>query len=203
MVPEPNIFQAAKGLKAVLVSRLQDKDAGSQTCESLMKAVLVCDKFLTGAQGTQAELEVLKSQVKLTLAKQVPIKRKTIRPQAVLPSAARRITSTSAELHSPDSIDEQAQRESVKAKQKAQSKQAMVKKVLEDQLRQIQQEKNAAKEQKKKEATELKDSIRQYEEEEFQKWQQHKEQQAKTKQMYSHQASQINTKGMYQVERSL
>ena len=52
------------------MSRLQDKDAGSQTCESLMKAVLVCDKFLTGAQGTQAELEVLKSQVKLTLAKQ-------------------------------------------------------------------------------------------------------------------------------------
>jgi hypothetical protein len=55
------------------VSRLQDKDAGSQTCESLMKAVLVCDKFLTGAQGTQAELEVLKSQVKLTLAKQVSL----------------------------------------------------------------------------------------------------------------------------------
>lgn len=36
-----------------------------------MKAVLVCDKFLTRAQGSQAELEVLKSQVKLTLAKQV------------------------------------------------------------------------------------------------------------------------------------
>jgi len=53
------------------VSRLKDKDAGSRTCESLMKAVLVCDKFLTGAQGTQAELEVLKAQVKLTLAKQV------------------------------------------------------------------------------------------------------------------------------------
>lgn len=69
----------------------------------------------------------------------------------------------------------------------------MVKKVLEDQLSQIQQEKNAAKEQKKKEATELRDSIRQYEEEEFQKWQQHKEQQAKTKQMYSQQASQIHT----------
>lgn len=51
--------------------RLQGKDAGSQTSDSLMKAVLVCDKFLTGAQGTQAELEVLKSQVKLTLAKQV------------------------------------------------------------------------------------------------------------------------------------
>ncbi|KAL0032478.1 hypothetical protein WJX77_002857 [Trebouxia sp. C0004] len=234
MVPEPNIFQAAKGLKAVLVSRLQDKDAGSQTCESLMKAVLVCDKFLTGAQGTQAELEVLKSQVKLTLAKQVPIKRKTIRPQAVLPSAARRITSTSAELHSPDSIasscssawpplpgilveprahvlygdfdkmilmqDEQAQRESVKAKQKAQSKQAMVKKVLEDQLRQIQQEKNAAKEQKKKEATELKDSIRQYEEEEFQKWQQHKEQQAKTKQMYSHQVAEVRQRQQLELE---
>ncbi len=38
-----------------------------------MKAVLVCDKFLTGAQGTQAELEVLKAQVKLTLAKQVSL----------------------------------------------------------------------------------------------------------------------------------
>ncbi len=89
--------------------------------------------------------------------------------------------------------DEQAQRESQKANQQAQSKQAMVKKVLEDQLSQIQQERNAAKEQKKKEAAELKDSIRQYEEEEFQKWQQHKEQQAKTKQMYSQQASQIHT----------
>ncbi|KAA6416731.1 MAG: hypothetical protein FRX49_13289 [Trebouxia sp. A1-2] len=226
-MPESNVFQAAKGLKAVLVSRLQDKDAGSQTCESLMKAVLVCDKFLTGAQGTQAELEVLKAQVKLTLAKQASTKRKSIRPQAVLPSAAaataRRTASTSAELPSQasiassrssgwpplpdilleprahvqygdfDKMDEQAQRESQKAKQKAQSKQAMVKKVLEDQLSQIQQEKNAAKEQKKKEATELRDSIRQYEEEEFQKWQQHKEQQAKTKQMYSQQASQIHT----------
>ena len=53
------------------MSRLQGKDAGSQTSDSLMKAVLVCDKFLTRAQGSQAELEVLKSQVKLTLAKQV------------------------------------------------------------------------------------------------------------------------------------
>jgi len=93
--------------------------------------------------------------------------------------------------------DAQAQRESQKAKQKAQSKQATVKKVLEDQLSQIQQEKNAAKEQKKKEATELKDSIRQYEEEEFQKWQQHKEQQAKTKQMYSQQASQIHKRQIH------
>ncbi len=97
--------------------------------------------------------------------------------------------------------DAQAERESQKAKQKAQSKQAMVKKVLEDQLSQIQQEKNAAKEQKKKEATELKDSIRQYEEEEFQKWQQHKEQQAKTKQMYSQQASRLNTQSLYSVEQ--
>lgn len=97
--------------------------------------------------------------------------------------------------------DAQAERESQKAKQKAQSKQAMVKKVLEDQLSQIQQEKNAAKEQKKKEATELKDSIRQYEEEEFQKWQQHKEQQAKTKQMYSQQASRLNTQSLCSVEQ--
>ena len=58
--------------QAVLVSRLQNKDTGSQTSNSLMKAVLVCDKFLTGAQGTQAELDVLKSQVRLTLAQQVP-----------------------------------------------------------------------------------------------------------------------------------
>ncbi|KAL0040705.1 hypothetical protein WJX79_002387 [Trebouxia sp. C0005] len=164
-------------------------------------------------------------------------KRKSIRPQAVLPSAAaataRRTASTSAELPSQASIassrssgwpplpdilleprahvqygdfdkmvlmqDEQAQRESQKAKQKAQSKQAMVKKVLEDQLSQIQQEKNAAKEQKKKEATELRDSIRQYEEEEFQKWQQHKEQQAKTKQMYSQQVAEARQR--HQLER--
>lgn len=83
--------------------------------------------------------------------------------------------------------DEQARKESEKAKQKAQSKQATVRKVLEDQLSQIQQEKAAAKELKKKEAAELKDSIRQYEEEEFQKWQQHKQQQANTKVMYSKQ----------------
>ena len=83
--------------------------------------------------------------------------------------------------------DEQAKKESGKAKQKAQGKQATVRKILEDQLSQIQQEKAAAKELKKKEAAELKDSIRQYEEEEFQKWQQHKQQQAKTKVMYSEQ----------------
>ena len=62
-----------------------------------------------------------------------------------------------------------------------------MRKVLEDQLSQIQQEKNAARELKKKEAAELKDSIRQYEEEELQKWQQHKQQQGKTKKMYSEQ----------------
>lgn len=66
----------------------------------------------------------------------------------------------------------------------------MVKKVLEDQLSQIQQERDAAKEQKKKEAAELRESIRQHEEEEYQKWQQHKEQQAKTKHMYSQQVTQ-------------
>ena len=58
-------------LQAVLVSRLQDRDAGSQASNSLMKAVLVCDRFLTGAQGTQAELEVLKDEVKLVLARTV------------------------------------------------------------------------------------------------------------------------------------
>lgn len=57
--------------QAILVSRLHNKDAGSQTSDSLMKAVNVCDKFLTGAQGTQAELDVLKSQVRLTLAQKV------------------------------------------------------------------------------------------------------------------------------------
>ena len=62
-----------------------------------------------------------------------------------------------------------------------------MRKVLEDQLSQIQQEKSAARELKKREAAELKESIRQYEEEEFQKWQQHKDRQAKTKQMYSEQ----------------
>ena len=36
-----------------------------------MKAVQLCDKFLTAANGNQAELEVLKSVVKQTLAKQV------------------------------------------------------------------------------------------------------------------------------------
>lgn len=85
--------------------------------------------------------------------------------------------------------DELAQKELQKAKQKAHSKQATVRKVLEDQLSQIQQEKHAARELKKKEAAELKDSIRQYEQEEFQKWQEQKEQQAKTKQMYSEQVS--------------
>lgn len=85
--------------------------------------------------------------------------------------------------------DELAQKESQRAKQKAQSKQATVRRVLEEQLSQIQQEKNAARELKKKEAAELKASIRQYEEEEFQKWQQHKQQQAKTKQMYSEQVT--------------
>ena len=57
--------------QAILVSRLQNQDVGSQTSDSLMKAVNVCDKFLTGAHGTQAELDVLKSQVRLTLARQV------------------------------------------------------------------------------------------------------------------------------------
>lgn len=57
--------------QAILISRLQNKEAGSQTSDSLMKAVNVCDKFLTGAQGTQAELDVLKSQVRLTLAQKV------------------------------------------------------------------------------------------------------------------------------------
>lgn len=85
--------------------------------------------------------------------------------------------------------DELAHKELQKAKQKAHSKQATVRKVLEDQLSQIQQEKHAARELKMKEAAELKDSIRQYEQEEFQKWQEQKEQQAKTKQMYSEQVS--------------
>lgn len=93
-------------------------------------------------------------------------------------------------LHFIPSQDEQAQRERQKGKHAAQAKQAMVKKVLEDQLSQIQQERDAAKEQKKKEAAELRESIRQHEEEEHQKWQQHKEQQAKTKHMYSQQVTQ-------------
>ena len=87
--------------------------------------------------------------------------------------------------------DELAHKESQKAKQKAQSKQAAVRKVLEDQLSQIQQEKNAARELKKKEAAELKTSIRQYEEEELQKWQQHKQRQGKTKQMYTEQVCRL------------
>ena len=57
--------------QAVLVSKFQSQDAGSQTSDSLLKAVNVCDKFLTRAQGTPAELDVLKSQVRLTLAQQV------------------------------------------------------------------------------------------------------------------------------------
>ena len=83
--------------------------------------------------------------------------------------------------------DDMAHKEEVKAKQRALNKQAATRKVLEDQLVGIQMEKDAAKEQKKREALELKKSIRQYEEEGMQRWQQHKEQQAKTKQMYSQQ----------------
>ena len=58
-------------MQAVLISRLQDRDPGSSTSEDLMKAVQLCDRFLTAANGNQAELEVLKSVVKQTLAKQV------------------------------------------------------------------------------------------------------------------------------------
>ena len=83
--------------------------------------------------------------------------------------------------------DEAAAKEVQSAKQQAQNKQARVRKVLEDQLSQIQQERLAASEAKKREAAELQRSIRQYEQEELQKWQQHKELQAKTKQMYSEQ----------------
>lgn len=85
--------------------------------------------------------------------------------------------------------DELAQKEAQRAKQKAQSKAATVRKVLEDQLSEVQQERSAARELKKKEAAELKVSIRQYEEEELQKWQQQKQQQSKTKQMYSQQVA--------------
>lgn len=80
-----------------------------------------------------------------------------------------------------------AHKEEAKSKQRVLSKQAATRKVLEDQLADIQREKDAAREQKKREAAELKKSIRQYEEEEVQRWHQHKEQQAKTKQMYSQQ----------------
>ena len=83
--------------------------------------------------------------------------------------------------------DAAAVREAEQAKQQAQSKQARVRKVLADQRSQAQQAKNALLEVRKKEAAELKDSIRQFEQEEMQKWQQHKQQQAKTKQMYSQQ----------------
>ena len=83
--------------------------------------------------------------------------------------------------------DEKAHKAAQAAKLKAQSKQATVRKVLKAQLSQIQQEKSAARELKKREAAELKDSIRQYEEEEYQKWQQHKERQAKTKLIFSEQ----------------
>ena len=58
-------------VQATLISKLKNQDAGSQKSDRLMKAVNVCDKFLTGAQGTQAELDVLKSQVRLMLAQQV------------------------------------------------------------------------------------------------------------------------------------
>ena len=78
-----------------------------------------------------------------------------------------------------------AHKEEAKFKQRALSKQAATRKVLEDQLADIQKEKDAAREQKKREAAELKRSIRQYEEEEVQRWHQQKELQAKTKQMYS------------------
>ena len=64
-------LERVRMLQAVLVSRLQDRDAGSGTSEDLMKAVQLCDKYLTRANGTEAELEVLKSVVRQTLAKQV------------------------------------------------------------------------------------------------------------------------------------
>lgn len=85
--------------------------------------------------------------------------------------------------------DDMAHREIAKGKQRALSKQAATRKILEAQLADIHKEKAAAKEQKKREAVELKQSMRQYEEEEVQEWQQQKEQQAKTKQMYSQQVN--------------
>lgn len=83
--------------------------------------------------------------------------------------------------------DDMAHKDEVKGKQRMLSKQAATRKVLEDQLADIQKDRAAAKEQKKREAAELKQSMRQYEEEEVQRWQQQKDQQAKTKQMYSQQ----------------
>ena len=80
-----------------------------------------------------------------------------------------------------------AHKEETKAKQRVLTKQAATRTMLESQLADIAKDKAAAREAKRQEALELKKNIRQYEEEEVQKWQQHKEQQAKTKLMYSQQ----------------
>ena len=83
--------------------------------------------------------------------------------------------------------DEMAHKEEAQAKQRVLTKQAATRTMLESQLADIAKGKAAAKEAKRQEALELRRSIRQYEEEEVQKWQQHKEQQAKTKLMYGQQ----------------
>lgn len=57
-------------LQAVLASKLQ---AGSteQQSEALMHGILLCERFVANAQGTEAELEVLKQEVRKVLSGQV------------------------------------------------------------------------------------------------------------------------------------
>eukprot|EP00891_Asterochloris_glomerata_P003940 jgi/Astpho2/3940/fgenesh1_pg.00063_%23_14_t len=57
------------GLQAVLASKLQ---AGSteQQSEALMHGILLCERFVANAQGTEAELEVLKQEVRKVLSGQ-------------------------------------------------------------------------------------------------------------------------------------
>ena len=57
-------------LQAVLASKL---NAGSteQQSEALMHGILLCERFMANAQGTEAELEVLKQEVKKVLSGQV------------------------------------------------------------------------------------------------------------------------------------
>ena len=128
-------------LQAVLASKLK---AGSteQQSEALMHGILLCERFMANAQGTEAELEVLKQEVKRVLSGQVGcvsqhcVLAGDCGATAASPQAARqRAKKTALSPHKPDQVvAEQPQQVLARATSSAKSSVSLLLCLLSDPL---------------------------------------------------------------------
>ncbi|KAK9823680.1 hypothetical protein WJX72_004584 [[Myrmecia] bisecta] len=98
-VRKPTALCAAESLKAVLTSKLSN-GLPAADADKAWKAVRLCDRFLTKAHGTDAELAVLKEEVQKLLLSQGSPNGK-MRPRGTSASSAHSDALLQARLQSP------------------------------------------------------------------------------------------------------